>query len=175
MKNEQLDATFENAYFIFTLDEDGSFTLVDKANGLKYEHLNYFEDTEDIGDEYNYSPSKYSKTLTSIGNKAHIPRVKDLGFMKEITIDLNLRPPASIEANREKRSVDLVDNLIRVTYRLYKDLPRIDIKTTLENNVKDHRLRAVFTLPEALDKTLCNGYFGLVEHPTNVKARAGLN
>ena len=167
-KKEKSDTTFENAYFIFTLEEDGSFTLEGKKSGLKYEHLNYFEDTEDVGDEYNYSPAKHSKTLTTWGSNACVSQIKDLEFMKEITVDLNFKLPASIDSNREKRSEKLVNNPIEVTYRLYKFLPRIDMKVNLSNNARDHRLRSVFAIPEALDKTLCNSYFGLIEHPVSV-------
>ncbi len=47
------------------LHSNGTFDLKDLASGTVYTGLNVLEDTEDIGDEYDYSPAVKSLTVTT--------------------------------------------------------------------------------------------------------------
>jgi alpha-mannosidase len=48
---------------------------------------------------------------------------------------------------------------------LWKNLPRVDVRTTIENKAKDHRVRAVFPLPFRAGSSVADGHFATVERP----------
>ncbi len=156
---------FENNFYSFNLNNDGTFNIYDKINNIEIRNINYFEDHGDIGDEYNFSPTEGEPIKV-------IPEVKGLGvkdknFSKEIFLTGEINLPISAEGR--KRSSEKVSIPFNITYTLYRDFPRIDVSLDLENNARDHRLRFGIDLPEEIERVLNDGYYGIVEHETKVK------
>ncbi|MGB9858291.1 MAG: glycoside hydrolase family 38 C-terminal domain-containing protein [Dictyoglomaceae bacterium] len=164
-KEENFDLSFENSFYRFTLNKDGSFNLYDKIRGTDIKNINYFEDQGDIGDEYNFSPTEGSplKIVPEIKSIS----VKDKGFLKTITLKGEISLP--ISAEERKRSSEKISMPSTMTYTLYRDFPRIDVSLEIENRAKDHRLRFGIDFPEEIDKVFNDGYYGIVEHKTKVE------
>src|SRR6185436_21013860 len=46
----------ENERLKISVNDDGTFEITDKANGVTYSRVAALEDVGDVGDEYNYCP-----------------------------------------------------------------------------------------------------------------------
>ena len=160
---------FQNAYYRFHLNADGSFDLYDKVNNTIYKHLNYLEDVGDRGDEYNFSPIPEDTPINTLGKEAEVLEVKNYGFLKTMRVRVKMPVPSSIGKDNNKRADSLTDLKIEILYKLYKELPRIDVMLNLKNTAGDHKLSFVAEVPEKIDTVVNDGYFGIVSHPADFR------
>jgi membrane-associated phospholipid phosphatase len=122
------------------VDDDGGFTIIDRATNTRSGRMNVLIDDGDRGDEYTYSyagPTIGSKGLP--GRRA--TRVD--GDRAIVTVDLTLRLPSSLRADRFARGPDLVDNRVRFTISLDAGASRVDVAASVTNASLDHRLKVV--------------------------------
>ncbi|GAI41705.1 unnamed protein product, partial [marine sediment metagenome] len=56
---ETTEMTLENTFLKVEVQQNGSLNITDKRSGHTFKNCNLFEDTEDVGDEYNYSPAMH--------------------------------------------------------------------------------------------------------------------
>ena len=158
----------ENKFLKFVINDNGTINLYDKISGIEYPNLHYFEDTEDSGDEYDYSPIVNSDTITSKDMKAKIEVVKLSSVRITYKIDIVLKIPESLSIDRKKRS-EKISNLNITTYVTLSANQRwLEFKTLLFNNCKDHRLRAVFLTGLNTDDVFAESKFDVI------KKRVGL-
>ncbi|MCS7215471.1 MAG: glycosyl hydrolase-related protein [Thermodesulfovibrio sp.] len=155
---------FENNFYFFHLNNDGTFNIYDKINQVELKNINYFEDQGDIGDEYNFSPTEGEPL--KVVPQVKVLRVRDKEFLKEIILEGKMDLPISAEGR--KRNKEKVSIPFNMTYTLYRDFPRIDVSIDLENKAWDHRIRFGLDLPEDIEIILNDGYYGIVEHETKV-------
>ncbi len=160
---------FENAFYKFSLNENGSFNLIDKIHNISYSNLNYLEDIGDRGDEYNFSPIPDDTPINTLEKKAEILEVRDYDFLKTIKVKIRMSVPSSIGKDNNKRADSLIDLDIEILYKFYKELPRIDVMLNLKNTARDHKLSFVAEVPEKIDTVLNDGYFGIVSHPADFR------
>ncbi len=168
-KREARNTEYENEFYVFHLNENGSFDLKDKTNGALYKALNYFEDIADAGDEYNFSPIDDDKPITNLNVKANVISVEEHEFLKKITVESNMELPKSLDKSRKTRTNEKTTVKIKITYTLYRNIPRIDVDLSLKNTASDHKLSFVVNIPEKLEEVKNDGYFGLVSHPVDMK------
>ena len=155
----------ENKFFNVEVAQDGTLYVLDKRDGQRYRGLNRFVDGGDCGDEYNYSPPPSDPQ--SAGRLKQVCMHRD-PTRQILELTLELRVPASLTENRKARSRELVMMQITSHVTLYSDVPRIDIRTTVDNRAKDHRLRVHFPAPFAVDSADYDGHFEVVRRPLGV-------
>jgi len=154
--------TLENELFRIKVNRNGSLNILDKSTGTEYKGCNAYEDTEDAGDEYDYSPIKRSRTVTSRGAKAD-HRIIENGPVRataEIRFSMNL--PKGLTKDRASRTSATFSCPVITRVTIYNDTPRIDIATIFENKVEDHRLRAVFPTEIRADSVYVEGHFDVL-------------
>ncbi len=168
-KEKKESPDFENDFYVFHLNADGSFDLKDKTNNVLYKSVNYFEDVADAGDEYNFSPLEKDEPITTLNHKAKVISVENYGFLKKIKVKMNMEIPKSLDKSRKSRAKEKTVVTFYLSYTLYRDVPRIDVDLTIGNTAMDHKLSFVVKVPEKLEKVENDGYFGMVEHPADIK------
>ncbi len=156
--------TLENKYLKAVINADGTIDLLDKLAGKTYHNLMRFEDTGDIGSEYTYIPATGEPILS--GNKpAKIELVKNKEFATEYKVTVEMEVPECCDETAVSEISNFVDILHRCGGRsektvtltitsyitLAKNSKRLDIKTEVLNNARDHRLRVLF--PTGLNAT----------------------
>jgi mannosylglycerate hydrolase len=154
--------SLENAFLRVDMNPNGTIDITDKRSGQVFRGCNLFEDTEDIGDEYNYSPAPNSETITSSGANAHISLLQRGPVSATIKVQLTLYLPESIDETRTSRSKELVPCPITSYITLHAGIPRIDIETIFENKAKDHRLRVHFPTNLFANDCLADVQFGVL-------------
>ncbi|MEZ4388879.1 MAG: glycoside hydrolase family 38 C-terminal domain-containing protein [Candidatus Krumholzibacteriia bacterium] len=155
----------QNARLRVTLHPDGALDLVDRLTGLEFRGLGRLEDTEDAGDEYDWSPAADSLTLTSAGARGTVTLTEDTGLAATLVARFTWPLPRGLTADRTGRSRELVDMPVTVSVRLTAADDVADVTVVLDNTARDHRLRAVFPAGVHTDTVTSDGQFLLTERP----------
>jgi alpha-mannosidase len=156
----------ENEFFNVEADkQDGTITVYDKQTGTLYPGLNRFVDGSDAGDEYNYAPLSqdefFSPKVVSI--KAYPNQLAP-----SLKISSTLKIPLELSPDLKSRSKEMVSMSTVSIVSLPPGLPRIDVKTEIENQAKDHRLRVHFPAPLIVDSAAHDGHFEVVKRKVGV-------
>jgi alpha-mannosidase/mannosylglycerate hydrolase len=135
----------ENDFLRIEASERGKVALTDKSTGLVYDDIGSFEDSGDAGDEYNYSYPDRDDWLTS---DQFVPQVtiEERGPLRaSLRLEHRMVVPKQASEDAKSRSVNMAELRIVTTFSLTRISRRVDIKTTVDNSCKDHRLRALFS------------------------------
>lgn len=135
----------ENKYLRIEADHRGKVTLTDKSTGLVYGDINSFEDSGDVGDEYNYS---YPDRDGWYGSNQFVPHItiEERGPLRaSLKLEHRMMVPKEASKDSQSRSMEISELLLVTTLSLTRLSKRVDIKTTVDNVCKDHRLRALFS------------------------------
>ncbi|MFW9935764.1 MAG: alpha-mannosidase [Candidatus Thorarchaeota archaeon] len=124
---------------------DGTINLYHKPTRKRYSPLLIFEDTGDIGDEYNYCPPPTDKRITTQDEPPPKICILEQGPISvTVEVTTHLRVPQEALKTRQKRSAKTTTIPIQNLITISAQSPRIDIQTTFTNTAKDHRLRVLF-------------------------------
>ena len=144
-------SSFENEFYRLEIGANGTLRLRDKRNRVTYRDLLLFEDVADAGDEYNFSPVRGSKPITTAGAKARVAvQTKGRDFVTYV-VGLRLRVPERLSSDRKKRSLSMVTLQMESAITCHSGSPRVDVVTRVANVARDHRLRVLF--PTTIDTT----------------------
>lgn len=157
----------ENEFFVVEANRDGTLTLTDKRDGMRYQGLNRFADSGDCGDEYNFCPPAIDTQSLSRLVRARVMRGP---VLQRIELDLELRVPAALASDRKSRARQTVTIPITSKVTLVNGVPRLDVRTTVENRAKDHRLRVHFPAPFGVDSANYDGHFEVVNREIGLPA-----
>lgn len=165
------DNILENEYLRVEINTNGTLKVKDKKNDREYDSLHYFEDTGDIGNYWAYYPPYNNKTYTSLVGNAKSWYEDNGPLSATIAIEYTMELPAyGHEAmygirGESKRSeeTEIFKIISRVT--LKKGSKKVDIETTVKNNVKNHRLRIAFPTGIKAEYASASGHFTVDDRP----------
>jgi alpha-mannosidase len=162
-------ATIENSFLKATLKPNGSVDLIDKKTKRLFANCNLFEDTEDAGDEYDYSPLKQGPNPIRFERaKGRVADARLTPGSAEVSALVSLRVPESLNEQRTGRSGVMVDIPVEVTIRLRPDSRRLEFVTSVSNVAKDHRLRVLFPTGIRASQVIASSHFDLVTRPVDI-------
>ena len=131
---------------------DGTFSL----DGLAT--LGKIVDDGDAGDTYNWSPPDHDVFVDHAETVS--VSVAEAGPVRgRVVVDAVYRLPHHIEDRARVGEVDLV---IQTTYELRAGEDFVRVSTAIDNQARDHRLRAGFPLPEPTDHSEAECAFTVV-------------
>lgn len=148
----------ENENLSVEIMDNGSLTITDKRTNQIYQGLNIYEDTGDIGNEYMYKQSSDHLVRTTEEESATIELIENSAVKATYKITHEWLLPESAQETLIKEQQELVWFTNRKSERSLKEQPLkietyvtlthsatyVDVKATIANNIKDHRLRALF-------------------------------
>jgi mannosylglycerate hydrolase len=142
---EATDRSAENEDLRMTINDDGTLDVVMKATGATFSRVGLFEDVGDVGDEYNYCPPAVDRRVTNAdGRVVSIRRLYAGPLRATFRIDLELSLPSSAAADRRERESHTRPVPVAVDATLDAGSPRVGFVVSVENTVRDHRLRMLF-------------------------------
>lgn len=144
------DNVLENENLKVTVNYNGTLVLLDKNTGEVYENLHYFEDAGDVGNYWAYYPPYHNQIYTTLTESAQVwcedngPLSATLGIRYRMKL-----PAAGYESKcgicgEGKRSTEHRDFEIISYLTLEKGAKSLKVRTIMENNVENHRLRVAF-------------------------------
>ncbi|MGH2498312.1 MAG: alpha-mannosidase [Ktedonobacteraceae bacterium] len=158
--------SIENEFYrVEASNQDGTLTVTDKQTGVVLSGLNRFVDGGDIGDLYNYCPPEHDLLVgdpaqPSTVEVAHSPTSVKLRVSGQWSL------PKAATADRVSRSDERLLCPITSEITLSPGVRRIDIHTSVENMVKDHRIRVTFPVLYKVESVAAEGTFEVRIRPT---------
>jgi alpha-mannosidase len=157
----------ENDRLRVDVRSDGTLDVRDKESGLTFARCLELEDVADAGDEYNYSPPRGDRRVTSADVKTVQVTVVHPGPLRAaLRIDLELLVPESLAPDRSARSERDAVLAVALLVELDAGSPRVTCTATVDNAARDHRLRVLFPTGAArVEEARADTAFGTVRRP----------
>ncbi|MCX6132248.1 MAG: glycosyl hydrolase-related protein [Ignavibacteriales bacterium] len=152
----------ENDFVRVEVAQTGVVSLTDKSTGLRFEKINFFEDSGDVGDEYNYSYPERDEWIVSDQRRALVSVEEEGPLRVALRIDHRMMVPVSATTDEKSRSSQKTELAISTVLSITQLSKRVDIKTTVLNSVKDHRLRTLFATGITTDESIADTPFAVV-------------
>jgi alpha-mannosidase len=167
-------AVLDNGLVTVEVDpEDGTFSVTTSA-GLRVAGLNRYADGGDGGDTYTWCPPAADRVVYRPDSVAL--DVTEAGPLRgRMVITATYRWPAAAVGDERActaRSDETVTASISTTVALSAGDPVVAVDATLDNRVRDHRLRAHFPLPAAVAGSAAGCAFAVVQR--GLDAEGGL-
>ncbi len=143
----------ENEMLRVDINARGEVSVTDKTHNTRYTKLAVFEDGGDVGDEYNYSYPKKDRFILSNTKPAKLTIVEKGPLRCAIKIAASLALPVSASADRRSRSTKTEQVELSTIVSLGIRSRLVEFVTTVNNTVKDHRLRVLF--PTGIKTNTC--------------------
>ena len=153
----------ENDYLRVEANARGEVTVKDKVNGNTFKGLNAFEDTGDVGDEYNYSYPKKDLRVTSRSGKARVTRIEKGPLRASLRVGHAMRVPAAALPDRSSRSIRKVTLAVTTTVSLTPYSRAVEFETRVDNRADDHRFRVLFPSGVRTDRVNVDSQFCIIE------------
>lgn len=179
----QSERIIENGPLHLTIEKNGTITMEDRKNKRKLNNLHIFEDIGDIGNEYIFKqPFCDQPILSSNKENSEVKVLVDTPEIAKISILQEMEIPVSADERLEKEQQMVVEFRYRKAERskekrilqiktimtIRKDSKKIDFETTLDNQMKDHRLRVLFPTKLHVEHHEADSIFEVVKRPNHV-------
>ncbi len=159
------ERSMENEFLAVAIESNGTLTLTDKRTREVYSRLLTFEDIADIGDGWYHGQAVNDQAFVSTGARADIALIYDGPLATRFRVRTVLRLPAEFRFDRMLRSELMTDLVIDSYITLRRGGDRVEVRTTVSNTVRDHRLRVLLPTGAKAKTYLADGAFDVVERP----------
>ena len=156
---------------------DGSLDVVDAKLGVTHRGVNQIVDGGDRGDEYTYDPPTSDRIVG--GPAAALAATVSAPWRRRVRVDvlesgpvrgtLRIRSiyrlPAAVRRDRQGREKRTVSVEVVRFVSLTAGGDRIEFRTEIDNQARDHRMRVHLPLGGHTDASVAGGTFGSVRRP----------
>lgn len=159
----------ENEFLRVAIEPNGTLTVTEKASGEVYRNLNFFEDNGECGDPWWHWAPPSDRFFNTLGSRAEIVKEEDGPVLTRFSVKVRLPLPVGVADTKMERrdEMDVVAITSQVTLR--RGVPRIEVKTVIDNTVKDHRLRMMAEAGFRAEASHAHCQFDVVERPTELE------
>ncbi|HKV58326.1 MAG TPA: glycoside hydrolase family 38 C-terminal domain-containing protein [Ktedonobacteraceae bacterium] len=158
--------SIENEFYrVEASNQDGTLTVIDKQTSVVLSGLNRFIDGGDIGDLYNYCPPEHDLLVSDLAQPPAIEVALSPTSVK-LRVSGQWSLPKAATADRVSRSDERLLCPITSEITLSPGVQRIDIHTSIENMVEDHRIRVTFPVLYTVESVAAEGTFEVRIRPT---------
>jgi hypothetical protein len=155
----------ENEFLRVEAAANGTLTVTDKRSGRRFGELLTFEDRADIGDGWFHGLAVNDRIFCSTASGADVALVSDGLAKATLRIAVTLNVPREFDFRAMQRSPETVPLRIVSDVTLRRGADRVEVSTTVENTVLDHRLRVLLPTGLAGETYLSSSAFDVVERP----------
>lgn len=155
----------ENEHLRVIAQPNGTLDILDKAADRWYRGLHSFEDSGDIGDYWVRERPGEDRTLTTLGAQARLWSQDSGPLAATLVTEIAWRLPARADKELSRRSSQEREIVIQSAITLKKGARAVEIRTTFDNTVEDHRLRVLFPTDLAARFSCAEGHFTVDQRP----------
>jgi len=159
----------ENNLLRVEVGRNGTISINDKRTGEEYSGLLEFEDTGDVGDEYDYSPPPNQVTIRSSDIDVSIEPGYQGPLVGSLLIHGALDIPIQATPNLLTRSDELTRCEFTTEITLYANNPTMEVVTVFQNFAEDHRLRVLLPTRTGANTCTADSAFDLITRPIRPK------
>ncbi len=158
--------SIENEFYSIEVNaQDGTLTITDKETGGTFAGLNRFVDGGDVGDLYTYCPPEHD---TPVSEPLEPPKIEVISagpVRATLRVSGCWALPSSCAPSRTERDSRTTLCAITSDITLFPGVQRITIHTSVDNRVKDHRLRVLFPVSFTAEEVAAEGTFEVRMRP----------
>jgi mannosylglycerate hydrolase len=155
--------TMDNGHCVVRVLPNGTLELTDKATGAVYRGLMGFDDCGDAGNGLEQVSPLADRVITSLGGRAEISVVQDSALTASLRVRLVMEIPEGLTPDGSGRSERTVPCIVTSTVSLRRGSRAVEIRTTVENSARDHRLRVLFSSGIESDTVWAEEPFDVIE------------
>lgn len=155
----------ENDRYRVEVAADGRLRVIHRPSGHAVDGAYLLVDEADAGDAYTHAPAPEARPLTSAGRPARAALVHSGPALAAVAIEHELALPAGLTADRRRRGDVCVPTRVRTEASLAAGGRWVELRTEVDNHVRDHRLRVVFPTGVAAEDVEAYGHFDRVTRP----------
>ena len=160
----------ENNKIKATVNGNGTIDVLYKATGKEYKELNYLSSQGEVGNAWAHVSPEFDKKYMSIGANAKVYVTESGELTGSIVAEFDLEVPESCEVNPSGTYTNIP---VKIMYTLDADADYIKVVTEIDNNAKDHWLRANFPTEIKTDFSVCDSHFDIVKHDIEIPDSTG--
>ncbi len=163
--------TLENEYLSIEVNPNGTLKMTDKERGRVFDGLHYFEETGEVGDYWINLPPFENRTFTSHGAAARIWCADNGRLSATLGIEIKMEVPAyglkpqSFFGSGSGRSAEPAVMAITTHVTLKKGSRRLEVKVTVDNTARDHRVRVMYPTGIKTHTACAAGHFTVDKRP----------
>ncbi len=166
----------QNARYQVRVRGDGSLDVLDRRLGVILRGVNRIVDGGDRGDEYTFDPPPTDRIIrgpTAFAVAGSVPwkrRVRvdvlEAGPVRAtLRVRSTYRIPSAVRRDRQGRERRMVEVEVVRLVSLAAGGDRIEFRTEIDNQARDHRMRVHFPLAGHTEASVAGGTFGAVRRP----------
>lgn len=160
-----------NTRLAVQIEANGTLTVTDRKNRRVYRDLLTFEERADIGDGWYHGVAANDQVYASTASRADVALVHNGPLLTTFRIRTVMTVPAEFDFSSMTRSTRLADLVINTLVSLRPGQDFVEIESTVENTIDDHRVRVLFPSGITTAKTyLADAAFDVVERPIALPA-----
>lgn len=156
---------------------DGSVSITDRRQQQTYDHCLRFVDTGDVGNEYIFKgaandqpiqagPAKnLTRTVTAGGQTLAYEQVLRIPVSADEQLEVEQQSVTDITERHAQRSTQLADLTLHVTLTLPAGSRQLKIHVAGDNQMRDHRIQALFVTGIQSDHHQAESIFEVVTRP----------
>lgn len=181
----QSEQKLENEHICVAVHKNGSYSILDKHTGYHYESLGMYEDMGDIGNEYMFKASNDGIVFTTKQQTSTVNLVDNNPYRASIEIESRISVPKQADEQLELERQDLVwhperkagrhEEEVFLTFKtllvLEKGSKGLKVEVTIDNQAKDHRLRALFPVGTGNQYHFADSVFEVVKRPNQPESQ----
>lgn len=155
--------TWENEFLKLAFEDNGTISVLNKETGKNYKDLLIFEDCGDVGDGWNYrKPIKDTRIMSlNARNDLAIEYEGPMSIQWKLVHTMKL--PVKMSETGLERSKDTAEFEIMTYITMKRDSSRLEFHTSIDNKIREHRLRVSFPNYIKTDKFYSSTPFFLQE------------
>ncbi|MGF6953552.1 mannosylglycerate hydrolase [Neobacillus sp. B4I6] len=152
--------TVETDYYIVSVNPNGTLKIWDKQLEKEFNNVLLLENGGDDGDEYDFSPLQNETLIYSDHAGAKINMAQN-DLQAQIDIQLKLEVPGTLE----NRKTNTIDRFVEVNWNIMipNHQPVLKVNVEIDNQAKDHRLRALIPTGIASSVSVSDNQFGFIK------------
>lgn len=150
-----------NRRFRVMFAKDGSAEVTDRKTGAAYV-TGIMCDTGDVGDEYIYRETADRLRVTTEGVRAKLELMSSSSAAITFKVTHNMTIPSDADCKAKLRTGEYVMK-IENFFTLRNGSRRLEVKTVIHNNAKNHRVTVLTRNDIKTDTVMAEGQFDIVE------------
>jgi len=164
------DRAMANDILDLEIQPDGTVTLTDRRTSHVYPGLLAFEDSEDIGDGWNYTAAENGRVFVSTAGRTDVELVHDGPMLTVFRIHTVMAVPEAFDFEGQARSARSIEMRTDSLLSLRPGQDYVDVRTVVDNTARDHRLRVL--APSGTDAAtyLADSPFDVIERDIALRA-----
>jgi len=140
--------TMENEYIKVRINDNGTVDITHKASGHTFEGLHYLEDGGETGHSWIHMTPDFDEIINTLGTEAEIALEESGPLLARYRVEYRMMIPEDIvkDWRGTRRSEARKETVVRSWFTLRKGQRYLEVRTKVDNQCKNHRLRVAFPM-----------------------------